>query len=189
MTEASAGAPRAVFLGCASGDVHVAARICEALRAGGIEVWFDRAELVGGDAWDAKIKRQIQGCVLFFPVISRETERREEGYFRREWHVAVNRTLDMATDKAFLVPVLIDDLPDASARVPEKFREVHWTRLPGGETPKEFVTHLRTLLEGRGTVPAAAPAGPSRRQRRTVGWRWAAAGVALALFAARCATG
>ena len=42
----------AVFLSYASQDAEAAARICEALRAAGVEVWFDRSELRGGDAWD-----------------------------------------------------------------------------------------------------------------------------------------
>ena len=33
----------AVFLSYASEDADAARRICEALRAAGIEVWFDRA--------------------------------------------------------------------------------------------------------------------------------------------------
>jgi hypothetical protein len=42
--------PRAVFLSYASQDAQAALRICEALRAAGIEVWFDQSELRGGDA-------------------------------------------------------------------------------------------------------------------------------------------
>ena len=42
----------AVFLSYASQDAEPARRICEALRAAGIEVWFDRSELRGADAWD-----------------------------------------------------------------------------------------------------------------------------------------
>ena len=49
----------AVFLSYASQDAEAAARICESLRAAGIEVWFDRSDLRGGDAWDAHIKKQI----------------------------------------------------------------------------------------------------------------------------------
>ena len=56
----------AVFLSYASQDAEAAARICEALRAAGVEVWFDRSELRGGDAWDAQIKKQIHDCALFF---------------------------------------------------------------------------------------------------------------------------
>jgi hypothetical protein len=44
----------AVFLSYASQDAEAAARICDALRVGGIEVWFDQSELRGGDAWDQK---------------------------------------------------------------------------------------------------------------------------------------
>ena len=44
----------AVFLSYASEDADAAARICEALRAAGVEVWFDRNELRGGDAWDSQ---------------------------------------------------------------------------------------------------------------------------------------
>ena len=55
----------AVFLSYASEDAEAAARICEALRAAGVEVWFDRSELRGGDAWDSQIKKQIHDCALF----------------------------------------------------------------------------------------------------------------------------
>src|SRR5579871_4556026 len=73
----------AVFLSYASQDVEAARRICETLRAAGIEVWFDQSELRGGDAWDRKIRDHIDRCRLFLPVISATTERRDEGYFRR----------------------------------------------------------------------------------------------------------
>ena len=76
----------------------------------------------------------------------RRTRTREEGYFRREWNLAVNRTLDMAHDKAFLLPVVIDGTTDAAARVPEKFREVQWTRLSGGEATAAFVARVGKLL-------------------------------------------
>lgn len=83
---------KAVFLRYASQNAEAAKRICEALRAAGIEVWFDQSELRGGDAWDRQIHKQIHNCALFIPIISATTQRREEGYFRREWKLAVDRT-------------------------------------------------------------------------------------------------
>jgi len=56
---------KGVFLSYASDDAPAAARICAALRAAGLEVWFDQSELRGGDAWDAAIRRQIKTCALF----------------------------------------------------------------------------------------------------------------------------
>src|SRR5688572_13711133 len=115
-------AGKAVFLSYASQDAEAARRICEALRAAGIEVWFDQSELRGGDAWDTKIRKQIRECALFVPIISAATQARAEGYFRLEWKLAVDRSHLMADDQAFIVPVLIDDTPQAAARVPEKFQ-------------------------------------------------------------------
>src|ERR1700757_3537247 len=90
-TQASRPA-RAVFLSYASQDAEAAQRICEALRSAGVEVWFDRSELRGGDAWDTMIRTQIRTCGFFVPVISATTNSRDEGYFRREWRVGAART-------------------------------------------------------------------------------------------------
>jgi len=153
--------PGAVFLSYASQDSEAAQRICAALRSAGVEVWFDRSELRGGDAWDRSIRKQIKTCALFIPIISRSTHDRDEGYFRLEWKLAVDRCHLMAADKAFLLPVVIDDTPDDDDRVPERFREVQWTRLPDGITPAAFVERVRRLLPGEPTpgtpLAAAAP--------------------------------
>jgi TolB-like protein/Flp pilus assembly protein TadD len=148
---------KAVFLSYASQDAEAAQQLCSALRAADIEVWFDQSELRGGDAWDALIRKQIKGCYLFVPIISANTQSREEGYFRREWNLAVARTLDMAEGRAFLLPIVIDGTSDSEARVPEKFREVQWTRLPEGASLEAFLAHVRRL-----TAPEAnAPKTPS----------------------------
>jgi len=155
----------AVFLSYASGDAVPAERICTSLRAGGIEVWFDQSELRGGDAWDQSIRKQIKTCALFLAVISRSTHDRDEGYFRLEWKLAVDRCHLMAADKAFLLPVVVDDTPDDDERVPERFREVQWTRLPGGATSPAFVERVRRLLSREPPQePTSVPAAPTSRR-------------------------
>ena len=138
--------PHRVFLSYASQDAEPARRICEALRAVGIEVFLDQSELRGGDAWDQKIRHEIHDCVLFVPIISQHTQERLEGYFRHEWMLAAERRHHMAEQKAFLVPVVIDGTNDRSAIVPDVFKAVQWTRLPGGETPPLFVERVQRLL-------------------------------------------
>ncbi len=144
----------AVFLSHASQDAEAAARICGALRAAGVEVWFDGSELRGGDAWDSQIKKQIHDCALFVPVISAHTDARSEGYFRGEWHLATRRLHNMADDAAFLIPVVVDETREADARVPEEFFRAQWTWLPGGETPPAFAHRVRQLL---GLDPVLVP--------------------------------
>jgi TolB-like protein/Tfp pilus assembly protein PilF len=177
----------AVFLSYASQDAEPAQRIAEALRAAGIEVWFDQSELRGGDVWDQTIRKQIKACALFIPVISRHTHERREGYFRLEWNLAVDRSRLISTTQAFLVPVVIDDTREDDEEVPEKIRDVHWTRLPGGETPVAFVERIKRLLSGEAAsarsagsgVVNSAPTARAHGRRRTVAVYAAIAAAAL----------
>jgi TolB-like protein len=182
---------RAVFLSYASEDAEAAQRICAALRAAGIEVWFDRSELRGGDAWDNAIRKQIRSCALFIPVISIHTRARVEGYFRLEWKLAVDRSHLIAPERAFLVPIVVDDTREGDALVPDKFREVQWTRLPGGESSPAFVERVSRLLSRDGrtepapvaTTPAAAHAAATSRWRPALLLTLAAGVIAVSYYA------
>jgi TolB-like protein len=150
---------KAIFLSYASQDAEAARRICDSLRAAGLEVWYDRSELRGGDAWDASIRNQIKECALFIPIISRNTEARTEGYFRLEWRLADQRTHLMAKSRAFLVPVCIDDTRDVEAEAPDSFSAVQWTLLRDGNAPLAFVERISRLLSPDERLPAI----PGRR--------------------------
>jgi len=188
---------KAVFLSYTREDAEAARRIAEALRAFGVEVWFDQNELRGGDTWDTNIRNQIRSCALFIPIVSQCTEERSEGYFRREWKLAVDRTHDMSGGKAFIVPVVIDQTKESGAAVPEEFMRYQWTRLSNGEPSPEFVGQVKRLLnkeqgaggkeQGRGrmTEDSHAP-----RQSGIPGWTWGAltavaVGIAVALSVSR----
>ena len=155
----------AVFLSYSSQDAEPARRIRDALRSVGLEVWFDENELRGGDAWDASIRKQIRECALFVPIISANTNARSEGYFRLEWKLAVDRSHLMADDQAFLVPVAIDDTVEATARVPDRFRELQWSRVSGREAPKAFAERVQRLLSelASPTTTASATAPGAHR--------------------------
>jgi TolB-like protein/tetratricopeptide (TPR) repeat protein len=153
---------KAIFLSYAKQDAEAAERICAALRAAGIEVWFDQSELRGGDAWDSAIRRQIKTCALIIPVISANTQGRAEGYFRLEWKLAIDRSHLMAQDRPFLIPVVIDETPEGDERVPDKFREVQWTRLPNGITTAAFVARMAKLLEKEVGVSHSTPSAMAR---------------------------
>jgi TolB-like protein/cytochrome c-type biogenesis protein CcmH/NrfG len=205
---------RAVFLSYAHEDAESVRRIADALRAFGVEVWFDQNELRGGDSWDAKIRTQIRSCTLCIPVISATTQARGEGYFRREWKIAVERTHDMASGVPFLMPVVIDGTPQADALVPDEFQRVQWTRLAQGVPTPQFVEQVKRLLEGKGiqktevrgqtshglgraTGPGSAAAdigrsevSPESRKSGLPSWTWGAltavvVGIAVALSVAR----
>jgi hypothetical protein len=151
-----------VFLSYASADREAARVLRDALPTFGLEVWYDESDLGGGEIWDQKIRKQIRECDYFMPLISAQTEARHEGYFRREWRLAVERTLDMADDHAFLLPVVIDETSQAGARVPEKFLSIQWVRVPGGQSNAALQSLCKRLVSGE---PVAGPRAPAPTAR------------------------
>src|SRR6202030_533286 len=121
----------------------------ERLRAAlkGVPIWFDRAKLEGGDGWELKIEENIQRCRFFMPIISQNTNRRMEGFFRREWNQAADRTRGMAEECRFILPVTIDDTKALNARVPKAFLKAHWWEVPNGDAPPHFRNEIRALFE------------------------------------------
>jgi hypothetical protein len=71
----------------------------------------------------------------------------------------------MASDRAFLLPVVIDNLTESDARVPDRFRELQWTAVPEGKAPQELVDTVQRLLEataaGRPGNAQPSQSGPS----------------------------
>ena len=180
---------KAVFLSYAREDADAARHIADALRAFGVEVWFDMSELRGGDAWDQKIRRQIKECALFMPVISSRSDQRGEGYFRLEWKLAAERTHLLADGMPFLFPVVVDDTSESNASVPEQFLKAQWTRLPGGEPTSQFVDQVKRLLQAPrkpavGTKPPAPVSHPAPTGTAKSGFPlWAAALLGVAVLA------
>ncbi len=139
----------AVFISYAREDLAAVQRLKAGLDAAGIKTWFDLERLEGGDDYDRKIERNIARCSYFIPIVSATTEHRLEGYFRREWSYAIDRARNIAEGALFIMPVTIDDTRAGDARVPEKFRAVHFTHLPGGEITPEFARRLQDFLSSR----------------------------------------
>ena len=146
-----------IFISYASEDRTAARRLRDHLLEAGLEVWYDENELGGGDAWDQKIRRQIRDCDYFMPIVSATTQRRKEGYFRREWRLASERTMDMADDVLFLLPVSIDETNEAVARVPERFLTVQWLRLQDGKPSEALDALVKRLLAGEHTISTRPP--------------------------------
>jgi hypothetical protein len=139
----------AVFLSYARDDLAAVQRIKAGLDAAGITTWFDMERLEGGDDYDRKIQRNVARCSFFIPVISNNTQRRLEAYFRREWSYAIDRSRNMADGALFILPVTIDATNAAEALVPEKFRALHFTQLPEGVVPPEFAQRLLDFTKTR----------------------------------------
>ncbi|MBV8975126.1 MAG: toll/interleukin-1 receptor domain-containing protein [Sinobacteraceae bacterium] len=141
----------AVFISYAREDLPAVQQIKAGLEAAGITTWFDLDRLEVGDDYDRKIQRNIMRCSYFIPVVSANTQRRLEGYFRREWSYAIDRVRNMADGALFILPVSIDHTTAAEALVPDKFKALHFTHLAHGQVSAEFAARLADFMQARST--------------------------------------
>jgi hypothetical protein len=139
----------AVFISYAREDLPAVQQLKAGLDAAGITTWFDIDRLEAGDDYDRKIRNNIGRCSYFIPVVSATTQRRLEGYFRREWSYAMDRARNMADGALFILPVSIDATTAAEALVPDKVKALHFTQLPGGAVPAEFAARLADFMQAR----------------------------------------
>ena len=139
----------AVFISYAREDLPAVQQIKAGLEAAGITTWFDMDRLEAGDDYDRKIQRNIARCSYFIPVVSATTQRRLEGYFRREWSYAIDRVRNMADGALFILPVIIDATDPAAALVPDRFKALHFTHLPRGEVPPDFAARVADFVRAR----------------------------------------
>ena len=138
----------AIFVSYASEDLEVAGRLAEGLRSAGLEVWFDKNALRIGEDWARGIRRGIERCSLFLPLISRQamSEENRRSYFWREWNDADDFARGMAPDEAFIVPVVIDDTRIDRAPVPDSFKRSQGKSLPGGNITPDIAELLREMV-------------------------------------------
>jgi hypothetical protein len=138
--------PGSVFLSYAREDLRHVLDLKAAFERVGVDAWLDKERLEAGDLYDQKIRRFIKTCAVFVPVISQNTERRVEGYFRREWKLAAERAQGIAEQIPFVLPVVVDDTPEYGASVPECFLAAQWTRIGGSDASSDFERRVATIV-------------------------------------------
>ncbi len=138
----------AVFISYAREDLAAVQELKAGLEAAGLTVWFDNERLKPGDDFNPQIEQYIsRGCGCFVAVVSKNTERRHEGYFRREWNLAVERDKGIHFTKKFIVPVVVDETSEPAV-VPPRFAQLNYTWLPGGKATPAFAKQLREIVGG-----------------------------------------
>ena len=140
-----------VFISYAKEDIGAARSLFEEFeKVSGKVAWFDKTDLRPGDDWDRAIRGAIQKCSLFVPILSSNTEDRDEGYFRAEWRQAAQRS-ERIEGRKLIFPIVIDpdyDRPERYARVPDLFKTLQFSHAPSGrmseDLRKKFVEEIRS---------------------------------------------
>jgi WD40 repeat protein len=135
-----------VFLSYPAKDRELARRLSQELRQADVEVWMDEEILQAGDHLETGIRRWIERCSLFVPLISRSSLDPEPRFFRREWTFALEQSQRLPSNQPFIVPILIGDVDFNDASIPEEFRRIQALRLPDkAKSSEEVVRTIRDL--------------------------------------------
>lgn len=130
-----------VFLSYASEDRALAERVCRVLEAEGHDVFFDRDDLRGGDAFGERIRNAIRRAHILCYLISQASVT-PPSYALSELSVAT--TLDPRRRPAIL-PVRIDATPiDAIPAALRAFTILE----PQGDVPAEIASTVARLSRG-----------------------------------------
>ena len=156
MTEAATARPRTeetFFISYSRTDLAAARQLFAGLQELGADVaWFDKSELKPGDDWEQNIRNATNGCYLFLPVVSANTETREEGFFREEWTLASERARRIQGRK-FIIPIVVDRDYDGNAGrfqlVPASFLATHFGHAPEGSLSDDLRNELTRLIRER----------------------------------------
>jgi hypothetical protein len=135
--------PGAVFLSYASEDRHIVEQILASLDKNGVDCWFDRRQLEGGDDWRDKIGRNVYACSLFFAIVSRSTLTDRDRFFRIEWRQALERQLMFPDGARFIVPIVVDETGPDAPNMLKGFEHLQWHPLKGGEVTPDFISHVK----------------------------------------------
>lgn len=138
--------PNAVFISYCSQDRYQASALKNALEEAGVVVWMDYDQLKGGDKYETKIRRYINTCSLFIPLISPTCNSRSEGFFRREWDWALRRLPTFTgASRQFILPTAIGDVDPYNSKIPDDFKHFHFFQLPDTGPDRQLVETIKSI--------------------------------------------
>ena len=143
-----------IFISYAHEDFDAAYTLSQQLQAlaGNRQiVWLDkRGGLQCGDDWKKEIRTAIShSCKMFIPLISKATQKRAEGFFRKEWGWAVERS-EGIYGESFIIPFFIDEevanTPTQLLKINREFTSHHIEKAINGQLPDAIAQQLERKI-------------------------------------------
>jgi hypothetical protein len=111
------------FLSYSHADRDIATQLAEGLRTNGIEVWFDKWEILPGDSLVERIfKEGLAGADVFILLLSQSSM--QSRWVQEELDVALIKRIEGVTR---VIPVVVDDV-----KVPLSLRGLLWVDMSNG---------------------------------------------------------
>jgi hypothetical protein len=136
-----------IFISYAHQDAEVVAKLQTCLEDNTLAVWVDSERLRGGETFEVDIKRAIEQCLVFIPILSKNIRDDKERYYRQEWDWALQRRVLLPANRELIVPLAIDDeIQYGDETLPAGLRKLTWIRLSDGTPTDAFVSRIREVF-------------------------------------------
>ncbi|NET40162.1 MAG: toll/interleukin-1 receptor domain-containing protein [Cyanothece sp. SIO1E1] len=120
-----------IFLAHASADKEAVERLYHRLQQKGYQPWFDKVDLLPGQSWQAEILKAIKDSDIFIACLSQQSVSKE-GYFQREFRMALNEMANKPPGQIYLIPLRLEDCPIPELRQEEcgiRLTDYQWVNL------------------------------------------------------------
>jgi hypothetical protein len=106
-----------VFISYVRENSDVVDRLANELRNRGVTVWLDRNDIEPGACWKDAVKSAIESGSFFIACFSKEYNERYRSYMGEELTIAIDELRRRPSDKAWFIPVLINDTYTPKRRI------------------------------------------------------------------------
>jgi TIR domain len=108
-----------IFVSYARPNQNIVSSLVRLLKSTGLDVWFDKSSLLGGQDWSRVIVQEIRKAKLFLLCLSAEaTDRR--GYFYTEMRTALDVASTVPPNELYIMPVRLNSCP-----IPDEIGRYH----------------------------------------------------------------
>jgi len=138
--------PGRVFLCHASEDADRVREVYRFLGSSGLDPWFDKERLTGGDNFEREIATAINSSDLFIAFLSSKSVSKQ-GFVQKELRMAVSRYQMQPYGMSYIVPVRLDECPVPPLPIDERtnLSDLHWLDVFESQ-PEELERLLLHLL-------------------------------------------
>lgn len=131
-----------VFISHSNQDEALASKIVTSLEDAGLEVWYDRREIIPGDNWADRVARGLREANAMVVLVT--PTGLESTHMQRD----VDYALTQKRFKGRLVPVLAGDSRQFQGwSIPWIFEELPIISLTGNGTSKEELAQIAQVLK------------------------------------------
>lgn len=118
------GAMGKVFISYVPEDTETARKLYNDLKQWGIELWFDKEDLLPGQKWKDEIRKAIKDSSFVLALLSSKSVS-EKGHYHKELKTAFDTRDECPSSEIFIIPVRLDDCKPSDERI----RELSWVDL------------------------------------------------------------